>query len=140
MGLAKQFAPGVVMLAALSLAALAQDAPPMQPDTPPVQEDGFDPDSASRGVARLSLMNGEVEIRRGDSGDYVAAAINAPLVVGDRVLTGPGGRSEVQFDWANMIRVGANSEIRMAELEYHRYLVQIARGVTTFRVLRASDA
>jgi uncharacterized membrane protein YgcG len=133
MGLRRHFAPRFLLLGALSLAALAQDAPP-------VQEDGFDPDSASRGVARLSVMNGEVEVRRGDSGDYVAAAINAPLVVGDRVLTGPGSRTEVQFDWANMIRVGADSEIRMAELQYHRYLVQIARGVATFRVLRASEA
>ena len=70
----------------------------------------------------------------------MAAAINAPLVVGDRVLTGPHSRAEVQFDYANMIRIGADSEIRLAELGDRRYLVQIAQGYATFRVLRASQA
>ena len=95
-----------------------------------------DEDGPGRGVARLSLMNGEVSIRRGDSGDFVAAAPNAPLVVLDRVLTGPSSRAELQFDSSNMIRVGANAEVRLSELEYHRYQVQIAQGTTTFRVLR----
>ena len=132
MGPLRHLAPGIAAL--LAVAAFAQDAPP------PQQDDSYDPDSASRSVARLSVMNGDVSIRRGDSGDYVAAALNAPLVVGDRVLTGPASRAEAQFDWANMIRIGADSEIRMAELASRRYLVQIAQGVATFRVLRASDA
>ena len=43
-----------------------------------------------RGVARISLMNGDVSVRRGDSGDLVAAALNAPLMAEDRLLTGSG--------------------------------------------------
>ena len=35
-----------------------------------------------------------------------------------------------------MIRIGANAEVRLSELEFHRYQVQIAQGTTTFRVLR----
>ena len=34
----------------------------------------------SRGVARISLMDGEVSVRRGDSGEWVAGVINAPLM------------------------------------------------------------
>ena len=123
----------VIAVFALSAAAFAQP----QPAT---QDDSYDPDSASRGVARISVMNGDVSVRRGDSGDFVAAAINAPLVVGDRILTGPNSRAEVQFDWANMIRIGPNSEIRLSELAYRRYQVQLAQGLATFRVLRSSDA
>ena len=99
-----------------------------------------DEDGPGRGVARLSVLNGEVSIRRGDSGDLVAAAVNAPLVVQDRVLTGPSSRAELQFDWANMIRIGAASEVRLSELEYRRYQIQIALGTATFRVLRDSEA
>ena len=29
-----------------------------------------------RGVARISVINGDVSVRRGDSGDLIAAAIN----------------------------------------------------------------
>src|SRR4051794_2131574 len=124
MGFFRYRAPGIFAL--LAIAAFAQDAPP------PQQDDGYDPDSAARGVARLSVMNGEVSVRRGDSGDYVAAAVNAPLAAGDRVLTGPNSRAELQFDWANMIRVGSDAEVRLAELESRRYLIQVARGNTTF--------
>ncbi len=100
-----------------------------------------DPDNGpGRGVARISLINGDVSVRRGDSGDWTAAAVNAPLVVEDRVLTGPNARTELQFDWANMLRISHNAEVRLAELEYQRYMVQLARGTVTWRVLRDQDA
>jgi hypothetical protein len=100
-----------------------------------------DPDEApGRGVARISVINGDVSVRRGDSGDLIAAAINSPLVVQDRLITGPTSRTEVQFDWANMIRLSHDAEIRFAELEYKRYIVQVARGTVTYRVLRDQDA
>ncbi len=95
-----------------------------------------DDDGPGRGVARISVINGDVSVRRGDSGDWLAAAINAPLVVQDRVFCGPASRAEVQFDYSNMLRVGENSEVRLAELEHQRYIVQVARGTVTFRVLR----
>jgi hypothetical protein len=53
-------------------------------------------------VARISLMNEDVSVRRPDSGEAVAAALNALLVVQDQLLTGPDSRAEVQFDWAQM--------------------------------------
>jgi hypothetical protein len=99
-----------------------------------------DPDDLKRGVARISLMNGEVSVRRGDSGDWVAGAVNAPLLTADRIATGPNSRAEVQFDSANMLRIGGNAEIHLTQLENLRYQLEIARGTVTFRVLRASDA
>ncbi|MEK7406405.1 MAG: DUF6600 domain-containing protein [Acidobacteriota bacterium] len=99
-----------------------------------------DEDGPGRGVARISLINGDVSVRRGDSGDWVAAAVNAPLVVHDRVLTGPSSRAEVQFDWANMVRLAPGTEVRLAELEHQRYQVQVARGTVMLRVLRDSNA
>jgi len=97
-----------------------------------------DSNPQERGVARISLINGDVSVRRGDTDDWVAGAINAPLVVGDRVATGATSRAEVQFDYANMIRLSSNSEVRLTELEAQRYQLQVARGLVTFRVLRDS--
>src|SRR5437016_984365 len=128
MRLTRHFA--LASVAAVSLCgwvALAQ--PPQQypqpypqqypTQAPPPQQQGGDvpdPDSANHGVARISVMTGDVSVRRGDNGDFVAAVINAPLVVGDRVLTGSGSRAEVQFDIANMIRISSDAEIRLSEL------------------------
>jgi hypothetical protein len=58
----------------------------------------------------------------------------------DALLTGPDARAEVQFDWANMVRLAPMSEVRFAELENQRYQLQVARGMVTFRVLRDSNA
>lgn len=97
-------------------------------------------DDASRGVARVSVISGEVSIQRGDSGDQVAAVLNAPMVTADRMRTGVGARAEVQFDFANMARLGQNTEIRLAEVQAQRYQVNVAYGLVTFRVWQNSDA
>jgi hypothetical protein len=97
-------------------------------------------DAPERGVARISLINGDVSVRRGDSGDWVAAAVNGPLVIEDSLLTGPGSRAEIQFDYANMLRLGSDTEVRISQLENGRYQVQVARGTTMLSVLRDSEA
>src|SRR5947209_6009327 len=79
------------------------------------QDQDQDP-GPGRAVARISVINGEVSVKRGDSTDLVAAAINAPLVVEDRLLTGPASRAEVQFDSGNAIRLGSSTEVRLSEL------------------------
>ena len=99
-----------------------------------------DPDDLQRGVARISLMNGEVSVRRGDTADWVAGVINAPLLTDDRVATGPNSRTEVQFDSSNLLRLGANAELRLTQLENNRFQMELARGMVTYRVLRNSDA
>jgi len=116
----------ILLLAAGPALLLAQGPPPQNSGAP------------ERGVARISVMNGQVSVRRGDSGEWVAGILNAPLMVEDRVAAGAGSRAEVQFDSANLIRVGANAEIRLATLDYNHYNVQIAHGTVTYRALRDS--
>ncbi len=100
-----------------------------------------DEEGPGRGVARLGLMQGDVSVRRGsDTGEWLAAAPNVPLVVEDRLLTGVNSKAEVQLDYANYVRMAENSEIRFTELEYGRFQLQLARGVITARVLRNSEA
>ena len=97
-------------------------------------------DVPGRGVARVSLINGDVSVRRGDSGDLIAAAVNAALVAPDRVLTGPLSRTELQLDAANRLRVAADSDLRLAEIEYRRYTVELAAGTITWHVAKGSAA
>ncbi len=98
-----------------------------------------DPDDLKRGVARISLINGDVSVRRGDSGDWVAGVINAPLLTNDYVATGPNSRAEIEFDANNVLRLGANAELRLAQLEYSRNQMELAHGVMTYRMLRPSE-
>src|SRR5207244_10383504 len=41
----------------------------------------------SSGVARISLIHGDVSTQRGDSGDWTAAALNQPVMTSDKVST-----------------------------------------------------
>lgn len=93
-----------------------------------------------RAVARLSVMNGEVSVRRGDSGDVVAAVVNAPLMADDRVLTSSSGRAEVELDASNVIRIAPNSEVRFTAMDVRSFQIQVAAGTVTFRTLRPSQA
>jgi hypothetical protein len=125
----KRFILAILVTGAAILPALAQQ-----------QQQGDEGDAPDHGVARISLVNGDVTVRRGDTGDLTTAAPNGPLLINDILSTGPNSRAEVQFDAANMIRLGDTSEVRIGELEYGRYLVQIASGTTMFRVLRSGTA
>jgi hypothetical protein len=98
-----------------------------------------DPDDMQRAVARISLMDGQVSVQRGNDNEWVAGVINAPLMADDRIATGPNSRAEIQFDSSNLIRIGGNAEIHLTALDYNHYQMEIAHGTATFRVLRTSN-
>ncbi len=97
-------------------------------------------DGPALGVARVSLTNGDVTVRRGESGDWVQGEVNAPLVDGDSIATGPGSRAEVQLDHSNLLRLGPDSEVHMASLGSRQFRVQVERGVITYSELRGGEA
>lgn len=99
-------------------------------------DDGAAGSSQEPGVARISIVQGNVSVRRGDGGEASMAVVNGPLVSGDRLVTDEGSRAEVQFDSANMVRVAPMSEIRIGNLQDRRYEVQVAAGTVTYRLLR----
>lgn len=126
-----------LFLASLSLSGFAAFVTPalaQTPSDPPPQEE------QGRAVARLSLMNGDASVRRGDSGEWVAASVNAPLLAEDSIHVAPGGYAEVQFDHSNYLRVAGDSEARISTLDNGRYGVQVIKGLVTFRVLRQNSA
>lgn len=103
----------------------------------PVGEQGTD---EQHGVARLSIAQGDVNIKRGDNGQLVAAIMNAPLMTQDHLQTSPGSRAEVQLDYANVVRLAPNTDLGFADLEYHHYQLQLGAGTIIYRVLRNQDA
>ena len=92
------------------------------------------------GVARISLTNGEVTLRRGDSGDWVEGRVNTPLVEGDSVATGRSARTEVQLDSRNFARLSGDSEVNLTELGNRRFRLQMNRGTLTYNELKDGEA
>ncbi len=115
---------------------------------PPVQQQQMQqpqdaPDLAAdeqHGVARVSVVQGDANVKRGDNGQLEAVAINAPLMARDHLQTSSGSRAEIELDYANLIRLGPNTDVGIADLQYHRYQVQLGAGTVIYRVLRDDNS
>jgi len=138
------------ILASLPIFSQVAPPPPAYPQQPDYTQqqppyagaaDGGDQQEPGpgAGVARISLLNGDVSMRRGDSGEYVAAQQNAPVMMKDSIQTGAGARSEVQFDATSMIRMAQNTEVNFTNLEPGRFQLQLGRGTVTYRILRDTN-
>ena len=95
-------------------------------------------DQPGQPVARLSVINGDASVLRGDSGEWTAAVLNAPLMAGDSISIPQGSRAELQLDSANFLRIDGNTEFRIAGFDAGHAQIQLSRGLVTWRVLRES--
>ena len=96
--------------------------------------------AAQPGVARVSLMDGNVSVLRADSGTWVAATLNTPLMNGDTIATGPDSRAEVQLDYANVLRLDSSSTAKIANLDRNTIQVQVSQGLVSYDVLGEDSA
>src|ERR1700675_405518 len=98
------------------------------------------PVDTNAGVARVSLIHGDVSTQRGNAGDWSAAALNAPVVAGDRVSTGDKARTELQLDYANMLRLSEHTQANINTLTRSQIQIQLGQGMANYTVLKNSDA
>jgi hypothetical protein len=96
--------------------------------------------TTDQGVARVSLIHGDISTQRGDSGDWSAAVLNQPLMTGDKVSTGDNARTEVQLDFANTLRLSSSTKANIANLTKKNIQIQIGEGLATYTVSKDSEA
>jgi len=113
-------------------------APP-DADAQPGGPSGEEPARTDQGVARVSMTHGEVSTQRGDSGDWSAAVANQPVMTGDKVSTGDGSRTELQLDFANIVRLGPNSKANIANLTRKDIQIQLSQGILNYTVSKDSE-
>src|SRR6266498_1492607 len=65
------------------------------------------------GYMRISLIEGDVQIKTPDSGDWGPATINGPLAEGDQVWTPEESRVELQLNNGSYIRLDRNSAFQI---------------------------
>ncbi len=69
------------------------------------------------GSVRISFLEGDVQMRTTEAGDWVAAAINTPLDEGDELWVPEGGRMEFQLNTGTAVRLDQNSALQILTLE-----------------------
>lgn len=91
-------------------------------------------------VARVSLIHGDVSLQRGDTGDWTSATLNTPLVRGDQVATGDRSRTEIELNYANILRLSSASQAKIADLTRTRIQIQLSQGYAYYSVFKGSEA
>src|SRR5688572_4180026 len=87
-------------------------------------------------VARISLISGDVQMRRSGSREWESAAVNLPLVEGDQLSTGANSRLEIQIDAYNFVRLDENSILTFVSLRDEGVALSLAEGTATIRLSR----
>lgn len=81
-----------------------------------------------QGFARLSLAEGDVQIRVADTDDWVPAVVNTPLYEGDSIWTPAGSRTELQLQDGSIIRLDAKSSLSILKVEDDSLQLHLAIG------------
>jgi hypothetical protein len=102
-----------------------------------------DPNSDSAadgvGVARISFIQGNVALQRGDADDSFAAVLNTPLLGGDYVTTGTESRAEIQLDGNTQLRLGWDVQLRFNHLDPANRNIQLAAGTLDLHLSHGTD-
>ena len=98
-------------------------------------EDGDEYDVNAR-VVRISLITGEVSVKRNGNTDWERARLNTPLVEGDAISTDRDSRVELQIDARNFVRLGANSMLRIVTLRDEGVALSVVEGTASIRLAK----
>ena len=87
-------------------------------------------------VVRISLISGDVSLKRKGNTDWERARLNFPLVEGDTVATDRDSRLEIQFDARNFVRLAASTTIQIVALRDEGVALSVMAGTATVRLAR----
>ena len=117
----------VLLLTLLSLTTLARAAD----DT----DEPEDYDVKAR-VVRISLITGEVNLKRNGNQDWERARLNYPLVEGDTIATDKDGQLEIQVDARNFVRLAPDSTLRIVTLRDEGVTLSVLEGTAVVRLVK----
>src|SRR5258708_603496 len=112
-----------LLLIACIFAAVPALAQPQRP-----QQDDPTADDIEQIVLRISWVNGDVSLQRGDEpGKWQPLAVNVPMTIGDRVYTGDGAKMELQSQNLRVF-LAPNTELTALNLTEEVQQLSIAEG------------
>ena len=116
LGVAAIFALSFLSLPVLAVTANSSSATGQtQTSSPAANESPAEPQEAPP-VARLSDVEGTVQIVRNHQTEFSHAVMNMPITQGSRIDTGPDGRAEIEFEDGSVARITPNSSLGIENL------------------------
>ena len=99
------------------------------------EEEGESYDEQAR-VVRISLIKGEITLKRQGNTDWERARVNFPLLEGDTVATDRESQLEIQIDARNFVRLGSNSMLRIVTLRDEGIALSVIEGTASVRLAK----
>jgi hypothetical protein len=87
-------------------------------------------------VVRVSLLSGDVSLKRNGNTDWERGRLNFPLVEGDTVATDRDSRLELQFDGRNFVRLSSSSVLRIVTLRDEGVALSLIEGTALVRLAK----
>lgn len=99
-----------------------------------IDPDDEDSTEITARVARISYIQGDVQIKRLGENDWENASLNVPLVEGDEIATSGNAKVEIQFDSQNFLRLAENSFLKITTLRDEGIAISLNEGTLSLRV------
>jgi hypothetical protein len=98
------------------------------------------PPPSTLGVMRVSLLDGDVQIKTEETGDWVPASINMPLRDGDQLWVPEGGRAELQLKDGSFLRLDQKTALDVLRVDPDAFQFYLAEGrvFSNYRGLKGS--
>ncbi|NOT60001.1 MAG: hypothetical protein HOP19_07220 [Acidobacteria bacterium] len=126
--LSREATRSVLLVLLMALPAVAQNS-----QTP---TDNSNAAQRTLRVARISLLEGDVNYQRGDdkNTDWFDATINTALEERDQLFSGRNGRAEMQLNGRTLVRLDRETNVRIAQFNTSTVQLSQAVGTATYRV------
>jgi uncharacterized protein DUF6600/FecR-like protein len=127
------------LLLVVALSLLSTNAFSQTTDSDTNQDNEVDDSAPVARVARLTLVQGDVSFLRAGVTEWAPVVENLPLLAGDQLYVGRGGRAEVQLARGNYLRLSENTELTIAEFSDSVAQFEITEGTVIIRTERLAS-
>jgi hypothetical protein len=90
----------------------------------------FPPDSGaeSLGAMRVSLLQGDVQVKIAEMEEWAPASVNMSLVEGDELWVPEGSRAAIQTNNGSHVRLDANTALQVLQVDSDSFQFHLAQG------------
>ena len=85
-------------------------------------------EAGSLGAIRVNLLQGDVQVKIADTGEWVPASVNMPLVEGDELWVPDGSIAALQSTRGDYIRIDEGTALQILRMDLDSYQFHLAEG------------
>ena len=80
------------------------------------------------GAIRVNLLQGDVQVKIADTGEWVPASVNMPLVEGDELWVPDGSRAALQSTSGDYVRLDEGTALQILRMDLDSYQFHLTEG------------